>query len=121
MLEKVTRLAEKAASRAGLSRRGFLERIGQGALALAGVVGGALAIPRAARAGAKVCTNNGQCGRHQYCSKPTADCGGNGTCQPRPQVCYELYLPVCGCNGKTYSNSCFAAMAGVNVLHNGAC
>jgi len=36
-------------------------------------------------------------------------------------VCPDLYKPVCGVNGKTYSNSCYAYAAGVKVKSTGAC
>ena len=36
-------------------------------------------------------------------------------------VCILLYDPVCGCNGKTYSNSCFAAADGVKKFTQGEC
>ena len=41
MFEKVSQAAERLAT--GVSRRGFLDRLGKGALALAGVLGGVLA------------------------------------------------------------------------------
>jgi hypothetical protein len=44
-----------------------------------------------------------------------------GVCNPRPDLCLEIYKPVCGCNGVTYSNSCFAAAAGVAVASQGKC
>jgi hypothetical protein len=50
MFEKIGRLAETAATKVSLSRRGFLGRLGQGALAVTGVVGGLLALPRDAHA-----------------------------------------------------------------------
>ena len=38
-----------------------------------------------------------------------------------PRICTMQYEPVCGCNGKTYSNSCVAKGAGVQRSEPGAC
>ena len=70
----------------------------------------------------KSCTSNAQCGASDLCSKPDGQCDSdNGRCRQRPELCSDIYKPVCGCNGVTYSNACFARMAGVNVQHNGKC
>jgi lipoprotein-anchoring transpeptidase ErfK/SrfK len=37
------------------------------------------------------------------------------------KTCTTQYDPVCGCNGKTYSNSCIADVAGIKRYTNGAC
>lgn len=42
--------------------------------------------------------------------------GGSGD-----QYCIELYDPVCGEDGQTYSNECFAKTSNVNVKHKGEC
>ena len=45
MFEKIARYAEQLATSAGRSRRGFLGRLGQGALGAAGLLGGLLLLP----------------------------------------------------------------------------
>jgi len=44
-----------------------------------------------------------------------------GECMPIPEVCAEINDPVCGCDGQTYSQQCFAWMAGINVASEGEC
>ncbi len=36
-------------------------------------------------------------------------------------VCTTQWDPVCGIDGKTYSNACFAKVAGVDIKHKGVC
>jgi hypothetical protein len=35
--------------------------------------------------------------------------------------CLDVYKPVCGCDGVTYSNSCYAYIAGVKSYTDGEC
>jgi len=55
----------------------------------------------------------------EYCMRPGKSCTGQGRCEAQPEVCYDLYAPVCGCDGAIYPNSCFAAAAGVSVANAG--
>ena len=65
------------------------------------------------------------CPAGQFCKyDEQAMCGfadATGTCEPTPFACPEIYAPVCGCDGQTYSNDCFANAAGTSVQHDGAC
>ena len=36
-------------------------------------------------------------------------------------ICIEVFDPVCGCNGKTYPNFCYAEREGVTDWSKGAC
>ena len=67
------------------------------------------------------CTNNATCIATEYCQKSEGTCAGDGVCAMRPDVCTTEVDPACGCDGTTYNNACEAAVAGVSVLHLGAC
>jgi hypothetical protein len=67
------------------------------------------------------CFNNSDCTPAEYCEKNLADCEGEGMCFVKPDLCTQIFDPVCGCDGNTYSNGCLAAQAGVSVASEGEC
>jgi hypothetical protein len=67
----------------------------------------------------------GSCDAGEYCNFPAgAQCGAadqTGTCEAIPQVCADIFQPVCGCDDMTYGNACEAALASVSVASEGEC
>jgi hypothetical protein len=104
MFEKIGRLAETAATKVSVSRRGFLGRLGQGALAMTGVLGGLLAIPAAARAGGNYVCCTWVCSRpkarkYHFCYPASLGCERSTPCytsgaphQKLVSSCNDCYL-----------------------------
>jgi len=61
------------------------------------------------------------CAIGQHCVYAVGACAGSGQCEAIPQNCPDVWIPVCRCDGRTYSNSCFAAAVGMSILDGGAC
>jgi hypothetical protein len=73
------------------------------------------------------CWKSSDCASGEFCNFETegGDCGKTkpGWCDPMPGKCSsaQTHPPACGCDGKTYPNTCVAHSAGVSVDSMGLC
>jgi Kazal-type serine protease inhibitor domain len=58
-----------------------------------------------------------------FCQLPADMCGLDmrGSCVKVPTACPKIIKPVCGCDGKTYSNDCLRQMKEVSLKSVGKC
>ncbi len=65
-----------------------------------------------------------QCAEGLWCDPKPGTCGDEnafGKCVRETKICTREYIPVCGCNERTYSNNCGRRAAKVGLNYKGKC
>lgn len=69
----------------------------------------------------ELCLAGTDCGTNEYCATSEGACGREGVCTLIPEVCEYTRDAVCGCDGRDYTNTCYAAQAQQSVKNTGTC
>ncbi len=69
------------------------------------------------------CWDDKMCSDSSYCRYPDGECDNakSGDCVPIPEGCFDVWLPVCGCDGVTYGNECELQAAKQSMAYEGEC
>ncbi|HQI05565.1 MAG TPA: hypothetical protein PL195_09905 [bacterium] len=67
------------------------------------------------------CTKDEDCPENTFCDHFYDTCEGDGICKEKPLECQEYEFIVCGCDGNTHENMCYAQMSGTGIMHPGGC
>ncbi len=81
--------------------------------------------PSSPRAGECAPGTEASCPQGSFCHFSEVQACGEvqaaGQCMSTPTACTKEWAPVCGCDGRNYSNDCVAHSHGVSVRHRGLC
>merc|ERR1719355_64736 len=68
------------------------------------------------------CTKDTDCQVDEFCNRDyECDEASIGVCMTVPEMCMEIYQPVCGCDGRTHGNRCSAYSNRVSIAADGEC
>merc|ERR1719282_1567736 len=67
------------------------------------------------------CSQDADCQDNEFCNRDYSCGATTGSCMTVPEICMEIYQPVCGCDGRTHGNACSAYSNRVSVDTDGEC